>query len=96
MTNLVDHADNGWRQFLGAVGSLDGDRNIGFHAAHLLQKVDVEIGASELAVGDGFEAHILLKLYDLGDGFVFHHPQLFGGDVALGLLFAGFQEVSGP
>ena len=96
MAHFVDHADNGWRQFLGAIGSLDGDRDVGFHATHLLQKIDVEIGATEFAISDGLEAYVFLELHDLGDGFVFHHPQLFGGDMALGLLFAGFQEVSGP
>ena len=96
MANLVDHTDDGRGQFLGAIGALNGDWNIGFHATHLLQKVDVEIGATEFAVGDGLQTYVFLELHDLGDGFVFHHPQLFGGDLALGLLFAGFQEVSGP
>ena len=56
MTNLVNHADDGRRQFLGAIGALDGDRNIGFYATHLLQKIDVEIGATEFAICDGLEA----------------------------------------
>ena len=52
MTHFIDHADHGRCQFLGAIGALDGDGYIGFHATHLLQKIDVEIGATEFAVGD--------------------------------------------
>jgi hypothetical protein len=55
----------------------------------------MEIGAAELAVGDALEAHVFLELHDLGDGLVFHRAQLLGRDVALGLLFAGFQQVLG-
>ena len=52
MTHFIDHADYGRCQFLGAIGALDGDGYISFHATHLLQKIDVEIGATEFAVGD--------------------------------------------
>jgi hypothetical protein len=79
----------------GAVGLADGDRDVGLDAADLLQKVDVEIGAAELAVGDALQSDVLLELHDLGDRLVFHRAQLLGGDVALGLLLAGFQQVLG-
>ena len=87
MAHFVDHADHRWREFLCAVGSLDGDRYVGFHAADLLQKIDMEIGATEFAVGDGLQAHVFLKLDDLCNGFVFHHAQLFRCDLPLGFLF---------
>jgi hypothetical protein len=54
-----------------------------------------KVGAAELAVGDALQAHVFLELHDLGDGLVFHRAQLLGRDVALGFLFAGFQQVLG-
>jgi hypothetical protein len=42
-------------------GLLDGDRDVGLHAAQLVEEVDVEVGAAELAVGDALEAHVLLE-----------------------------------
>ena len=52
VAHLVDHADHRRRQFLRAVGLPHGDRDVGLHAAELLEEVDVEVGAAELAVGD--------------------------------------------
>jgi hypothetical protein len=52
VAHLVDHAHHRRGQLLGAVGADHGDRDVGLHAAQLLEKVDVEIGAAELAVGD--------------------------------------------
>jgi hypothetical protein len=68
MAHLVDHAHRRRRQFLGAVGLTDGDRDVGLHAAQLVQEIDVEVGAAELSVGDALQAHVLLELDDLGDG----------------------------
>jgi hypothetical protein len=95
VAHLVDHAHHRRRQLLRAIGLTDGDRDVGLDAADLLQKVDVEIGAAELAVGDALQAHVFLELHDLGDGLVFDRAQLLGRDVALGLLLAGLQQVLG-
>jgi hypothetical protein len=95
VAHLVDHAHRGRRQFLGAVGLADGDRNVGLHAAELVEEVDVEIGAAELAVGDAFQADVFLEADDLGDGLVFDRAQLLGRDLALGLLLARFEQVLG-
>ena len=90
MAYFVDHTDDGWGQFLGAIRTFNGDGDVGFHAAHLLQEVNMKIGAAEFAIGDGLQAHILLELHNFRDGFVFHHAQLLGGDLTLGFLFTGF------
>ena len=76
-------------------GLLDRDRDVGLDAAELLEEVDVEVGAAELAVGDALEAHVLLELHDLGDRLVFDLAQLLGRDLALGLLLARLQQVLG-
>jgi hypothetical protein len=93
VAHLVDHADHRRRQFLAAVRLPDGDRDVGLDATELLEEVDVEVGAAELAVGDALQAHVFLELHDLGDGLVFHLAQLLGRDLALGLLGAGFEQV---
>ena len=92
VSHLVDDAHHRRRQFFGAVGSADGHRHIGLHAAQLLQKVDVEVGAAELAVGDALQADIFLELDDLGDRLVFDFAQPFGRDLAVRMLFAGFEQ----
>ena len=45
---------------VGAVEA-DGDAALGLDAVELRQKVDVEIGAPELAVGDAVQAEVLLE-----------------------------------
>ena len=95
MAHFVDDADNRGCQLLRAIRALYGHGDVGFHAAHLFKKVDVEIGATELAVGDRLQAHILLEFHNFCDGLVFHQAQLLGRDLAFGLLLAGFQQVSG-
>ena len=53
----------------------------------------MEIGAAELAVGDGLQPHVLLHAHDLGDGAVLHLAQLRAADLAAGKLAAGVQQV---
>ena len=65
MAYFVDDANHRWCQFLGAVRALDGDRDIGFHTTHLLQKIDVEIGASKLTVGDHLQSGRFLHSDDV-------------------------------
>jgi hypothetical protein len=95
VAHLIDHAHHRWRQFHGAVGPLDSDRDVGLHPADLLQEIDVEIGAAEFAVGDAFKAHVFLEPHDFGDGLVFDFAQLFRRDLALGFLLAGLEQVLG-
>jgi hypothetical protein len=95
MPHFVDHSHHRRSQLLGAVGFEDGHRNVGLDAAELLQEIDVEVGAAELAVGDALQAHVFLELHDLGDGLVFHGAQLGCGDLARGFLLTGIQQVFG-
>ena len=95
VSDCVDHTDDGRRQLFSAIGLLDGDRNIGFDAAELLQKINVEIGSSEFAIGDALQAHVFLKLDDLTNGLVFHRAQLLGRDLAFGFLCTRLQQVLG-
>ena len=46
-----------------------------FHALQLLEEVDVEIGAAELAVGDALEAPAFLGAHDLADRGVFDRAE---------------------
>ncbi len=90
--HLADDADRRRREFFAAVGPLDRDRDVGLDAAELIEKVDVEVGAAELAVGDRLQAAVTLELHDVGDGAVFHLAQLRGADLALGPLLAGVEQ----
>ena len=78
VAHLVDHAHHRRRELLAAVGLPDRDRDVGLDAAELLEEVDVEVGAAELAVGDALEADVLLELDDLGDRLVLDFAQLLG------------------
>jgi hypothetical protein len=93
--DLVGDADHRRGQVGGAIGLQHRQRNVGDHAAELLEEVDVEIGAAELSVGNRLQAHVLLELDDLGNRLVFNRAQLLGRDLAFGLLFARLQQVSG-
>ena len=90
--DLVHHLHHGGSQLFHAIRAQHGDRDIGRNATQLLQKVDVKVSATELAIGDAFKAHIFLKLHDVGDGLVFHSTQLLSGDFAFGFLLAGIQQ----
>ena len=50
------------------------------HAGELLQEVDVEVGAAELAVGDALQPDLLLEAHDLADRAVFRRAQLGARD----------------
>ncbi len=52
----------------------------------------MEVGATELAVGDGLQAHVFLELDDLGDRAVLDFAQLRGRDRALLALFARVEQ----
>ena len=95
MAHLVNHAHHGRGQFLRAVRANDGDWNVSFYAANLLQKINVEVGATELTIGDALKTHIFLKLHNLGNRLVFNQAQLLGRDLALGELRTCIQQVFG-
>src|SRR5262249_4217635 len=94
--HLVDDAHHGRRQLLGAVRALDHHRDVGLHAAQLLEEIDVEVGAAELAVGDRLQPDILLEPDDLGDRLVLDLAQLGRREVALRLFLARLEEVFRP
>jgi hypothetical protein len=75
VADLVDDADHRRREFLGAVGTAHQLRNVGTHAAELLEEVDVEIGSAELTVGDADQAEVLLEADDLGDRAILDRAQ---------------------
>jgi hypothetical protein len=72
VAHLVDYFHDGWGQLFGAIGLDEGDRDIRLDTTELVQKVNVEIGATKLTVGDALEAHVLLEFHNLGDGLVFN------------------------
>ena len=94
VTHLVDDADRRRCELLGTVGLLHGDGDVGLDAAELLEEVEVEIGAPELAVGDGLQADVGLEAHDLVDRAVLDLAQLRGRDLAAGLLLTRLQQVS--
>ena len=52
---------------------------MGLDAVEALEKVDVKIGAPELAVGDSPEADVLLRPHDLANAIVLDRAQRLGG-----------------
>ncbi len=53
-------------------------------AVEPLEKIDVEEGAAELAVGDALKADLLLPPGGFGDALVLDRAQILGRDPALG------------
>ena len=66
------------------------------HAFQPLQEVDVKEGSAELAVGDAFQADVLLLLDDVADVSVFDLSQLGLGDGARLLSLARLNERRRP
>ncbi len=95
MGNFVHHVYGGRHEVFFAIGTARQRGLTDFHTAQLLQKIKMEIGAAELAIGDGFEAHVFLEFHNLADGFVFHQAQGFARDAALGFLIARLQQIFG-
>src|SRR5215475_352643 len=63
-----------------------------FDAFKLLEKVDVKVGATKLAVRDALQTEILLEADDVADCGVFDGAQLLPGNIALLELIACFEE----
>ena len=79
----------GWRGLL-----IDETGDIGFvpefnpaQAAH--EKIGVKIGAANIAIGDGFQADVLLLGDQAADGGVFGFAQIVGGYTPGGVLADG-------
>jgi len=76
---------------LRAGGPIGHDRH---HALELLEEIDVEIGAAELAVGDALQAPVLLELDDVADRLVLDRAQLGAADrVLLEMLVARLEQL---
>jgi len=95
MAHFVRDADHRWRQGDTAVSLLHAEWNVCGDAAKLLQKVNVKVGAAELAVGNAFEPDVLLEFHNFGDGFVFDQAQLLGRYGSCGFLGTGIKQVFG-
>src|SRR5581483_3041890 len=65
---------------------------IGLHPGQLAEKVVIPERAAELAVGDGFQPHVLLPPDGVGDLAVLDRLQLIGRDLVLLALGAGFLQ----
>src|SRR5258708_37771730 len=63
------------------------------HAVELLEEVDMEIGAAELAVGHRLEAKALLEAHDVADREVLDLAQLFLRDRALLVPLARLEQL---
>ena len=95
VADLVDDTHHRRRQLLAAVGLDDGHRDVGLDAAQLVEEIDVEVGAAELAVGDALQADVFLEPDDLGDRVVLDGAQLPRRDLALGLPLARLEQAPG-
>jgi hypothetical protein len=62
----------------------------------LFQKIDVEVGAAEFAIGDALQADRLLLFDDIRDVIVFYFAQFIFGNFAMLVLFARIQQGLGP
>ena len=62
-------------------------------AAHLVQEIHVPGSAAELAVGDSFQAQVLLPADHVADGLVFDAAQIGWADAAILFVFAGLEQL---
>ena len=85
------------REIDAAAGAVeaDGDATLGLDAGKLLQKIDVEVGPPEFAVGNALEAETFLKADDVANGRVFHLAQLRPRNLALAVSLARIEQRSG-
>ena len=95
MGDFAHHFHDRWSQLLGAIRFDECDRNIRFHTAQFVQKINVKVGAPELAIGNAIQAHVLLEFDDFGNRLVFHQAKLLCRDGSIGLLFTRVQQVFG-
>src|SRR5204863_1821976 len=76
----------------GVAVEADRDAALGLHALELGQEVDVEIRATELAVGDAAQAQVLLESDDVANCRILDDAQRLRGDLALGESLARLDE----
>ena len=60
-------------------------------AFQLFEKIDVEVGSAEFAVGDALQAEFFLKAHDIADRLVFDRAQRLGGHSTLLIAIASIQ-----
>ena len=75
MPHLVDDAHHGRGEIDIATFAVkaDGNAALDLDAFQLLEEVDMEIGAAELAVGNALEPEIFLESDDIANRLVFDH-----------------------
>ena len=95
MPHRAIHPDLRRQQLLRAVVLRDDHGHVRDHATELLEEVDVEVRAAELAVGHRPQPDVLLHRHDLSDRAILDLAQLFGGDRAGAELRAGGKQVVG-
>ena len=80
----------------GGAVELRGDAAARLDPAELLEEVDVEVGAAELAVRDTAQPEVFLELHDVANRGVFHRAQLRARDRAALRLLACVQQFLRP
>ena len=80
VAHRAGHLHHRRREIDVAGGAVKADRDaaLGFDALELLEEVDVEVGAPELAVGDAVQAEVLLEADDVADRRVLDFAQRRG------------------
>ena len=84
---------------LGAVVAPEGRREAALDhldPVQLLEEVDVEEGAPELAIGDAAQPDLLLAVHHVADRRIFDRAQGVGGKLASGMALARFEQVLWP
>lgn len=86
--------DEGWRREAVLVADV-ANLALLLDAREVLQEVEMEVCAAELAICDAAEPVLDLQLCDFGDGFVFDLAQVGGGDVTIRSLAARIEDLLG-
>ena len=98
MADLPGHAEHRGREvdvaFLAV--KMRGQPAPRFHAFELLEEVDVEVGAPELAVGDALQPDVFLQPHNVRDGAVLDGAQFRLVDLALLEPFARSEQLGRP
>ena len=94
MTKFPRHDQSGW--FPAVKTRISGSyATVDFDTSQMLKKIEMEVCAAELAIGDGTEAGIDLLLDNVGDPFVFKRSEIGFARLAFGYLFSGRKNVFG-
>src|SRR6185369_11619600 len=81
-----------------AVGAVEMHREAaaGGHAIELLEEIDVEISAAELAIRDALEAESFLEAHHVANRIVLHGSQLRARDLAALVAIARLEQLPRP